>query len=151
ATGDPAEREMTFYDTLTGSPSRVEAEAAEKEKGDKIKGRAVKAEGKRTNQSVKGEVIPAPKKAMKKAGSPARKLGRIWSVQVNAFASLKDARSLARGLRSKGYEAYVVSTMIKGRVWHRVRVGRLATRDQAKRLLQTLKEKYAGAIIAGGG
>lgn len=71
-----------------------------------------------------------------------------WAVQVNAFPQERDAKSWAKKLVDKGYDAYVVSANIKGKTWYRVRVGRLTTREEAKALQETLKkkEKYANAI-----
>ena len=76
----------------------------------------------------------------------------VWSVQVNAFVRQENARSLTKRLKDKGYDAYVVSTKINGQTWYRVRVGHLATQEEAKPLLQTLqkKEKHTKAFIAKG-
>jgi hypothetical protein len=75
-----------------------------------------------------------------------------WSVQVNAYVRQENARSLIKRLKDKGYDAYVVSTKINGQTWYRVRVGHLATQEEAKPLLQTLqkKEKYTKAFIVKG-
>jgi DedD protein len=64
-----------------------------------------------------------------------------WTVQVNAFPHERDARDLAKKLSDRGYDAYVVPVEIKGRPWYRVRVGRLATREEAKELQETMKSK----------
>jgi len=77
----------------------------------------------------------------------------VWSVQVKAYARQRDANALAKRLKDKEYDAYVVSIQIKGRTWYRVRVGRLATQRDAQGLLLKLKrkEKYTRAIITRGG
>ena len=79
----------------------------------------------------------------------AKKNATIWAVQVKAFTRGGDAQVLASKLKGKGYDAYVVSTTIRGKTWHRVRVGRLSTRTEARSLLERLKtrEKFTGAII----
>lgn len=64
-----------------------------------------------------------------------------WAVQVNAFPDEAEAITLANTLANKGYDAYVVPTNIKGRDWYRVRVGRLATQEEAKTLQETLKKR----------
>lgn len=66
---------------------------------------------------------------------------KVWAVQVNAYLLDRDAKNLAKKLKDKGYDAYVVPTSIKGRTWHRVRVGRLETQDEAKVLQEKLKTK----------
>lgn len=64
-----------------------------------------------------------------------------WAVQVNAFPDEAEAISLANTLANKGYDAYVVPTTIKGRTYYRVRVGSLATHDEAKELEKILRTK----------
>lgn len=74
-----------------------------------------------------------------KAGGEAQE--KVWTVQVNAYPLERDAKNLAKKLTDKGYDAYVVSAEIKGKSWYRVRVGRFATREDAKGLQETLKTK----------
>ena len=117
-----AREEMTFYDTLSKTGRKKAALPP------KVKKKA-----------------PAPKKAEAervKAGTGAGE--SVWSVQVNAFPHERDAKRLAKKLSAKGYDAYVLPTTIKGRTWHRVRVGRFAKREQAKQLQETLnrEEKF---------
>lgn len=74
-----------------------------------------------------------------KAGTQTRE--KVWAVQVNAYPLERDAKKLAKKLKDKGYDAYVVPTNIKGRDWYRVRVGRLQTQEEAKALQETLKKR----------
>ena len=74
-----------------------------------------------------------------KTGTEAR--GKVWAVQVNAYPLERDAKSLAKKLKDKGYDAYVVPTNIKGKDWYRVRVGRLGTQEEAKALQEKLKTR----------
>lgn len=73
---------------------------------------------------------------------------KVWAVQVNAFPFERDAKGLAKKLRDRGYDAYVVPTNIKGKDWYRVRVGRFKTQEEAKTLQDTLKtrEKFTKSI-----
>ena len=64
-----------------------------------------------------------------------------WTVQVNAYPEEKSAQRLVERLKEKGYDAYMVVSNIKGRTWHRVRVGRFATRDEAKKAQEELQTK----------
>ena len=75
--------------------------------------------------------------------------GTVWAVQVASFSQKGNADKLARKLSDKAYDAYVVSAKVKGRTWHRVWVGRLASQDEAKQLLLTLaeRENYRKAFI----
>jgi len=81
-----------------------------------------------------------------KADTEARE--KVWAVQVNAYPLERDAKNLTKKLKDKGYDAYVVSTNIKGRNWYRVRVGHLQTQEEAKALQDTLKakEKFTKSI-----
>lgn len=85
-----------------------------------------------------------------KAKDERDKTARPWGVQVGAFPREKDAESLAKRFREKGYEADVVAAQVKGRKWHRVLIGRLANRAEAKTFQETLKtaEKLERSIIA---
>ena len=73
----------------------------------------------------------------------------LWTVQVSAFPNDRTSRDLAKRLRNAGYEAYVAQAHINGQTWHRVRVGRLTTRGQAKELQGLLmrKLKFRQAFI----
>lgn len=63
-----------------------------------------------------------------------------WTVQVNATTNLEQAVELARRLKAKGYDAYTVQAPLRGQTWYRVRVGRYASRDQAKEMESRLKD-----------
>ena len=48
---------------------------------------------------------------------------RVFTLQMKAFAKKEDAESFAAPLRERGHDVRVESHEIKGRIWHRVRVG----------------------------
>ena len=75
--------------------------------------------------------------------------GTVWAVQVATFSLKGNADKLVRSLKVKAYDTYVVSAKVKGRTWYRVWVGHLASQDEAKQLLLTLKERenYRKAFI----
>jgi cell division septation protein DedD len=93
--------------------------------------------------------IPAPTE-----GPPAKlsagALSRRWAVQVAALADKKDADEMVLGLRSGGYDAYVITSQVESKTWHRVRVGQFADIGLAKQLKQTLTNfpRFKGAYIA---
>jgi len=64
-----------------------------------------------------------------------------WTVQVNAYPEEKSAQRLVERLKEKGYDAYMVVSNVKGRTWHRVRVGKFTTRDEAKKAQEELQTK----------
>jgi len=74
---------------------------------------------------------------------------RSWSVQVTAFQERNDAMQMASELDGEGYSAFVVSGQVKGKTWHRVRVGKYASKEAAMITLEKLRdvERYRNAII----
>jgi cell division septation protein DedD len=86
-----------------------------------------------------------------KPSAAAEKLGNVdaqqsrrtgeWAVQVGAFPGLGEAARLVENLRKKNYDAHVVKSVINGREWHQVRVGRLTSRVEAQQLQEVLKGK----------
>jgi DedD protein len=72
-----------------------------------------------------------------------------WTVQVTATTDVHQALEIARGLKSKGYDAYTVQTPTRGQVWYRVRVGRFSSRDKAKDVEKRLRtsEGFENAYI----
>lgn len=148
----PAKEEMTFYDTLAKSPA-AERPASKPAKA-AVKETRSPAPVALSEAPARSEEIPSPAKAgaapEAKKEAPAKKAPgseaaesapgpRVWTVQVNAYSQERDAKGLAKKLKDKGYDAYVVPN--KGNTWHRVRVGRLETREEARQLQETLKTK----------
>ncbi len=64
-----------------------------------------------------------------------------YSIQVGAFGEKARADRLAKRLRDKGYDTYIIIITIEGRRFHRVRVGRLATEAEAQELATKLKKE----------
>jgi len=81
---------------------------------------------------------------------PAIKVTRVWVVQVGSYADAKDADLLAKRLRDKGYDVYVIAADVGGKTWHRVQVGELVSQQQAVDLQKSLKssEKLEQAFVA---
>ncbi|TAK08263.1 hypothetical protein EPO44_02870, partial [bacterium] len=92
-----------------------------------------------TKTPVEGEkgTPVSPRRVTERVGTPAHQ--GVWAVQVSAFPDERISSNLVKRLASQGYDAYIVRANIKGQTWYRVRVGRLATREQAKELQETLK------------
>jgi len=154
ARATPQDQEMTFYDTLTKTPPRAKARTERKAQVSQPKNQAAKKAKARVARSTVKEMKPTTRKRTERTARAATQPEKsVWSVQVKAFARQRDASDLAKRLKGKGYDAYVVSIQIKGRTWYRVRVGRLATQLEAQGLLLKLKrqEKYTRAIITKGG
>ncbi len=73
-----------------------------------------------------------------------------WSVQVAAVPTKDSADALLEQLKAKGYKGYVVQAEVKGQTYHRVRIGRFQTREQAESARQSLmsQEGYRDAYLA---
>ncbi len=148
------DQEMTFYDTLTKAPPRAKARPERKAQVSQLKKQAAKqAKARVTSPTVEEKQPTTRKRTDRTEQATTRPEKSVWSVQVKAFARQRDASTLTKRLKDKGYDAYVVSIQIKDRTWYRVRIGRLATQRDAQGLLLKLKrkEKYTRAIITRGG
>jgi len=85
---------------------------------------------------------PAPLPSATQAAVAVARPGGKLSVQVGAFAESKAAEQLASSLRSSGLPVYVSpSAAAAGDQRWRVRVGPLATREEADRIAARLKTK----------
>ncbi len=70
-----------------------------------------------------------------------------WVVQLGSFASKDNAESLAKGLRAKGYRAFVSEFRGSGRVLYRVRVGPEQDRARAETIAARLAhEGHHGSV-----
>ena len=56
---------------------------------------------------------------------------RNFTLQMKAFARAEEAETFAAGLRKNGHEVRVEGHEIRGRTWHRVRLGHFRSWDQA--------------------
>jgi cell division septation protein DedD len=74
-----------------------------------------------------------------KEGSPS---SAKYAVQVGAFNNSQDAQEMVKKLKSKGYAAYSVtgSAAAKGS-WHRVRVGRFQSLQEARQFALAFEKK----------
>lgn len=65
------------------------------------------------------------------AGKPAAAdIGRKFTLQMKAFAKPDEAEVFAAPLRGNGHDIRVEAHEIKGRVWHRVRMGEFETWEE---------------------
>jgi cell division septation protein DedD len=61
---------------------------------------------------------------------------KVYTVQVGAFSTEKNAQNLANEIRDKGYQTYVV----KGKTLYKVQVGEFKTSEEAKKISEKLKK-----------
>ena len=114
---------------------------------------AAKTEVKEKQAPVKEAppVKAAEKKAEKAPPEPAKKAtadegdakdaGKNWRIQINAYPDELSAKQLVDRLNNKSYNAYITEVRNKGKIWYRVSVGKYASREEADKMLETLKVK----------
>jgi len=61
---------------------------------------------------------------------------KVYTIQVGAFSKEEGAQNLAKKIRGKGYQTYV----IKGKTLYKVQVGGFKTSDEAKAISEKLKK-----------
>ncbi len=66
-----------------------------------------------------------------------------YVVQVAACESLEYAQYLVEKYTARGYSPYLTTTMVGSQTYYRVRVGGLATLQEAKELKTELVDKYS--------
>ena len=62
----------------------------------------------------------------------ARPVPAVFTVQVGSFRDRASAESFARRVSAQGARAQVLETVVAGRTWYRVQVGRFGTRKEAE-------------------
>jgi cell division septation protein DedD len=154
--------ELTFYETLpkSAAPSAVDDKPNEIQPPEKVAKLNVKGD----KPPAKEAAPPAPKRLEKKVEKPALQAeapqknqladpverhenGKNWTVQVNAVPDERAAKVWVDRLRSKGYNAYMTEVNDKGKLWYRVRVGRYGTREEADKMVDSLKTKENLAAV----
>ena len=66
-----------------------------------------------------------------------------YVVQMAACESLEYAQYLVEKYTARGYSPYLTTTVVDGQTYYRVRVGGLATLQEAKELKTELVDKYS--------
>jgi cell division septation protein DedD len=96
--------------------------------------------------AVTPEAKPAPEPKPAPASRPENAAGRAFTLQMKAFSREEDATKLANKLRSNGHEVRVESHEVRGRTWHRVRLGEFKTWEEALAAKQAFEK--AEQVIA---
>ncbi len=121
------------------------AEPRVKKSKSTVKEKAVgKVDEKTSAVPAKGE-----ESSQAKGGGPKTAAG-TWTVQVNSYPDEASAVVWEYALRKRGYDAYTVKAQIGTKTWYRVRVGSVATQDEAESLRKNLatKEGFGDAFLA---
>jgi len=64
-----------------------------------------------------------------------------WAVQIASYPRSSEAQRHLSALKSGGHSAYLVSALVKGQTWYRVRVGPYETREEARGAQRSLSER----------
>ena len=88
--------------------------------------------------TVKTSEIQPEVKVIKESETISEK--KLYTVQVGAFSKEVNAQNLAKEIRDKGYQTYVVTYVVKGKTFHKVQVGEFKSSQEAQNIVQKLKE-----------
>ena len=105
--------------TSSKRPSKAVAESSASDAGDS------------TTLASSESVEPKAAAKITKASVDPNTGSRRFTLQMKAFARAEEAEAFAGELRGKGHEVRVESHEVRGRLWHRVRLGSFATWDSA--------------------
>lgn len=155
---DPADLE--FYEGLRASRRELNFKPSSKEevrrkaskqtsKPGKKQSAAASVDKKSTAKAVKPEAVKTVTQETRSspAASPVR---RQVTIQVASVKSQQTAERMVRGLKKKGYPAYVRIGKVPGKgIWYRVRVGRFVSRKEAAGMLARLHKNNWEAVIVG--
>jgi|RhiMetdeSRZDD1v2_1073273.scaffolds.fasta_scaffold154455_2 cell division septation protein DedD len=156
--------EITFNDSLSGAANSLAA--AEETPGEtkpiekvakpelKVKSVVAKAEAPAIKIAEKKVEASAPVEDTPKKpeiiSAESKEPGKTWRAQVNAFPDERSAKQIVDRLKNKGYNAYVTEVQNRGKNWFRVSVGKYGSRDEADKMVETLRtrENYPKAFAA---
>lgn len=94
---------------------------------------------------------PPPTRAAAPTAAPPRDAAAAgpWTVQVGATMDSSEALAITLRLRGLGFEAYTVQAPLRGQTWYRIRVGRFASREDARAVESRLRQtgEFKGAYV----
>ena len=152
--------EITFNDSLSGVANSLaaaeensrEAKSVEKivQPEPKVKTVVAKTEAPAIRIAEKKIAVEDAPKKPGTTSAESKEPGKTWRAQVNAFPDERSAQQIVDRLKNKGYNAYVTEVQNGGKTWFRVSVGKFGSRDDADKMVETLrtKESYPKAFAA---
>jgi len=91
---------------------------------------------------------PAPNVSEAKVSEKAEFSPASYSIQVSSYKEKATAQRALERIQKNGHEAYLVSKDLKEKgVWHRIYIGRFATRSSAEEFMQKIKEEFAHCFV----
>ena len=102
----------------------------------------------KTTTARPSPAAPSPQKKKAAPGVKKKVSGSIYTVQVAAVKTAGDADRLVARLKKQGFSAYRVIGKVPGKgIWYRVRVGKYASKSEARRTLEKLQRKGLKPIL----
>jgi cell division protein FtsN len=100
------------------------------------------------SETVKEEIVPVAETKLQPEEKQTLSLEKKFTIQVASFQDKTRAEIVANGLKQKGYQPAISSKELpeKG-TWYRVFVGDFDTEEEAKSLLDKLKEGHKDSFI----
>lgn len=100
------------------------------------------------SEVVKEEFLPAEEIKLQAEKKPTLSLEKKFTIQVASFQEMTRAEKVSTGLKEKGYQPVISAKELpeKG-TWYRVFVGDFDTEEEAKSLLDKLREGHKGSFI----
>lgn len=100
------------------------------------------------SESVKEEILPILETKLSPEEAPFLSLEKKFTIQVASFQDKSRAEIVLNDLKQKGYQPVISPKELpeKG-TWYRVFVGDFDTEEEAKSLLDKLKEEYKDSFI----
>ncbi len=99
----------------------------------------------RAKRTPRPERAVAPPEAATGESAPPR-VRQPYSVQIDAVMDRQGADNMARRLRERGYDPYIVETRIAGQTWYKVRVGHYQSEAEAHAAEQKLRQDFNGSL-----
>ncbi|OGQ88569.1 MAG: hypothetical protein A2289_16180 [Deltaproteobacteria bacterium RIFOXYA12_FULL_58_15] len=70
-----------------------------------------------------------------------------YTIQVSSYQSMGEARAHSSSLERKGFKPFIVTGVVRGTTWYRVRIGRFADMNDASEGKQILNRADIQALI----
>ncbi|MCG2677250.1 SPOR domain-containing protein [bacterium] len=100
------------------------------------------------SETIKEEVLPVAETKLQAEEKPILSLEKKFTIQVASFQDKARAELVANGLKQKGYQSVISSKGLPDKgTWYRVFVGDFDTEDEARSLLEKLKESHKDSFI----
>ena len=92
-------------------------------------------------EAAKDAVMNRADDARAKPAPSTKKAARRFTLQLKAFSRAEDAEKLAAQLRSNGHQMRIDTADVKGRTWHRVRMGAFDSWNEALEAKTTFEKR----------